>query len=520
MRPAAAKAWFWIVISVGLGGCPGAGSQPPKTPDAVSPTPETVAGTWINESLGLTLTFDQAGNFSWAQGTTIEEGNYSLAGDTLYLSVSQGKTTPYKVLSLTSGQLSIQDPRGAVAYLVRALGGTAPPPGAESLPETPPELPKSAYSLGSVVGSWTGPYGIDLEIKENGSFLWKQPDYEMEGVAGIQGDSLNLEVQGNPTLYKILALTDDKIVIVDPEQHEIALARKQGGAGAAPAPVPSPPEEPPKVQGNPTDEKALFTVSAPSGWKVTRPSSCTFPCSEPYVLKDPAGRSVTLVMDTFITQAGSGAFNKLVPQLDGLMGRFSKNREKTVDPIDKMNGVEVFSRRFTGKTTDDKEVMVSRIIGVHYEDYLILGAVVTSAPSKLYKSLKTVMEAVIGSFDFSLSGNPDLAASTVGTWFGQDKAASSMLSLKSKHLFLFYTDGKFIHALASDQFVPSEENIKSLMMSPGSEHGTYKIVREAIMLHYDGPRAEGKETVEAYALAYDGNYLFMDSIFLKKVIVN
>ncbi len=190
-----------------------------------------------------------------------------------------------------------------------------------------------------------------------------------------------------------------------------------------------------------------------------------------------------------------------------------------MDAIDSMNGLEVFSRRFTGKTTDDKEVMVSRIIGVHYEDFLVLGAVVTSAPGKQYKSLKTVMEAVVDSMNFNLSPNQDLAASAVGTWFGQDKDASSMLSLKSKHLFLLYTDGKFIHALASDQFVPNEENIKSLMMSAGSEHGTYKVVQEAILLQYDGPRAGGQETVEGYALAYDGNYLFMDSIFLKKVIV-
>jgi len=509
-------------VLTGLGGCPTGNTPSPASPDQVQLSPDAIAGVWINESMGLTLTFDASGTFSWEQGETLEQGNYSLMNGIVYLSVAEGKTTPYKVISLTAEQISLEDPRGAVAYLVRQPSGSQQP-GAQLQPAVA-ELPQPILNVQDMVGIWSGPYGIELALEADGTFAWMQPGYTMTGTWAVAGDVLNLEVQGNPTLYKILSLSKDAMIIVDPEKHEITLARKS--TSAASSTVTSTPgitivEEPAEETINlPTDEKALFTVNVPKGWKVTRPSSCTFPCSEPFVLKDPAGRLISLTIDAFVTQAGSGAFNKLVPSIDAIMGPFPKNREKTVDPVDSMNNVEVFSRRFTGKTDDDKQGMVARIIGVHVQDFLILGVVLTSAQSKHLKSLKTVMEAIIDTMNFSIAENAELRNSTVGTWLGQSKDASSVLSLQSKHLFLFYADGKFIHVLASDKFVADEASIKALIAGPSVETGSYKVIRESLLLLYDGPRAGGKDLVEGYALSYDGNYLFMDSLFLKKVILN
>jgi hypothetical protein len=508
-------------VLAGLGGCPTGNTPSPAAPDQVQLSPEAIAGVWINESMGLTLTFDASGTFSWKQGEVLEQGNFSLMNGIVYLSVTEGKTTPYKVISLTAGQISLEDPRGAVAYLVRQPSDSQP--GAQLQPAVA-ELPQPILNVQDMIGIWSGPYGIELALEADGTFAWMQPTYTMTGTYTVTGDVLNLEVQGNPTLYKILSLSKDAMVIVDPEKHEITLARKSISA-ASPTPAPTPGitivEEPTEENITlPTDEKALFTVNVPAGWKVTRPSSCTFPCSEPFVLKDPAGRMISLTIDAFVTQAGPGAFNKLVPGIDAIMGGFPKNREKTVDPIDSMNNVEVFSRRFTGKTDDDKQGMVARIIGVHVQDFLILGVVLTSAQSKHLKSLKPVMETIIDTMNFSIAENAELRNSTVGTWLGQSKDASSVLSLQSKHLFLFYADGKFIHVLASDKFVADEASIKALIAGPSAETGSYKVIRESLMLLYDGPRAGGKDLVEGYALSYDGNYLFMDSLFLKKVILN
>jgi hypothetical protein len=505
-----------IYVCFAAAGCPSTPAQPPATPHAVPISPETMAGSWINESIGLTLTIDPDGRFTWKQGKILEEGSYSISGETLVLAVSSGQSTPYQILSLTSDQLTLQDPRGSVAYLVRGSQIQAEEPGKEPQPELP-SLPTPAIDLQKLYGKWTGPYGLDIELKQDGSFKWTQPDYRIDGTFSVEGSVLTLNVQGNPTKYSILSLTDDKLLITDPDNHEIALVRKKIVITPYTPVTPVTPVQE-KAQGPIFDEKSLFSMPVPEGWKASRSPECAFPCKEPYVLEDPAGRKITLVTDTFISRAGPGAFDRLVPDLDKLMGAYTKNREKIVDELESMNGMEAFSRRFTGKTPDEKEVMVSRIIGVHYSDYLILGAVVTATSSKTYKSLKTVMKEITDKMNFSFEPGAELQTGIVGTWIGSSAEAASLLSLKSKHLFLFYADGKFVHAVVSDKFVANETGLKAQLSNPSNDSGTYRIIGSALVLDFAATAQGAPQRTEGHGIRIKGNNLSIDSMFLEKVL--
>jgi hypothetical protein len=515
--------------------CTTAETRHPGSAASLEVSPENLSGDWINESMGLRLTLGENGDFVWKQGDVLEEGGYSISGNILYLSVTSVKTTPYEVLSLTSDTLALRDPRGGVAYLERPAGaeGAGPPegaaaaqqggeePGSTGTPGPPPgqpSLPAVAIDMKYLYGSWYGPYGIELFLKKDGSFTWRQPDYEMQGGFSVQEGSLNLEVEGNPTYYRILSLTPDKMIITDPEQNEIALAKRYikispvtGSGKAAPEISPGP-----STEDLLSDDKSIFTVALPEEWEAEPPKNCPFPCMSPTVLKDKAGRKIHLLQNTFIAKAEQGAFGTLVPHLDAMMGEYSENREKIVDPVGSMNGMEVFSRRFKGGTQDGKKYMVARIIGVHCQDYLILGAVVTVAVKKVYKSSKLVMNSIIESMNFSTGYNNELAGDLTGTWTGSSKDTSSFLSLKSKHLFIFYpgdshTGGKFTHVLVSDDFMPDQKSVIEAAAGPASEKGVYRVIRGTVILDYGS-------SVESYAAKYDGSFFYLDSLVLKKVV--
>ena len=496
----------------------GPGSRPSSnSPRDLNVSPAGLTGEWSNQSLGLTVTFNEKGVFTWKQGKILEEGNYSISATTLHMTVMSGKTTAYTVLELTESKLTLEDPRGAVAYLKRVAQST-PPIVVESAVDPIPSIPAPLFDMQRLYGTWNGPYGIVLQFTKEGYFIWDQPDFHMEGDFSIAGDVLSLTVQGNPTPYRILDLSGVKMLIVDSQGNEIALAKKivKIIAYTEPEPEAAPPPIAVKIERKLRDEKSIFSVNVPDGWKTKEPKSCKFPCSKPHILVDAAGRKIAVVMDTFVTSAEAGAFNRLVPNLDKMMGPFSKDREKLVDAIDKMNGLEVFSRRFTGSTANDSKNMVSRIIGVHYDKYLVLGAVVTTTKSKFMTALKPVMDHIIDSMNFGFNPDTRIQQDLGGAWVGSSKDAS-ILSMKSKHLFVFYPGGNFVHAPASDKFAPNSDSINALLGSPSAKKGNYHIVENSIFLDYDGKEGENGESSRAYAIKIDGKNLFLDSMVLKKV---
>ncbi|MFH1437855.1 MAG: lipocalin family protein [Pseudomonadota bacterium] len=501
----------------------GSGSRPAsKAPQDLNVSPSGLTGEWSNQSLGLTVTFDEKGVFTWKQGKILEEGNYSISSATLHMTVMSGKTTPYTVLELTETRLTLEDPRGAVAYLERAAQ-TAPAAGDIALDPPVVSMPAPLFDMQHLVGTWNGPYGIVLQFTKDGHFIWDQPDFHMEGDFSIAGDALNLTVQGNPTPYRILHLSGVKMLIVDAEGNEIALAKKivkiiaytEPEPGSTPPP-PAPPPIAVKIERKLRDEKSIFSVNIPDGWKASEPKSCKFPCLKPDILVDAAGRKMTVAMDTFVTTAGTGAFNRLVGNLDKMMGPFSKDREKLVDAIDTMNGMEVFSRRFTGSTANGSMQMISRIIGVHYDDYLVLGAVVLTTKSKFTMALNPVMDHVIDSMNFDFNPDARIQQDLGGAWVGSSKDAS-ILSMNSKHLFVFYPGGNFVHAPASDKFAPGSDSINALLDDSSARKGKYRVVQKAIFLDYEGAEEEEGESSKAYAIKIDGKNLFLDSMTLKKV---
>ena len=492
----------------------GPGSRSSKTPQDLNVSPAGLTGEWSNQSLGLTVTFDEKGVFTWKQGKILEEGNYSISSATLHMTVMSGKTTAYAVLELTEARLTLEDPRGAVAYLERIE---------ETALDPVPSMPAPLFDIQHLVGTWNGPYGIVLTFTKDGYFIWDQPDFHMEGDFSIAGDELNLTVQGNPTPYRILHLSGVKMLIVDSEGNEIALVKKivkiiaysEPEPGATPPP-PAPPPVAVKIERKLRDGKSIFSVNVPDGWKANEPKSCKFPCRKPTILVDAAGRKMAVVMDTFVTSAGAGAFNKLVGNLDSMMGPFSKDREKLVDAGDTMHGLEVFSRRFTGSTANGSKQMVSRIIGVHYDKYLVLGVVVTTTKSSFHTALKPVMDHVIDSMDFGFNPDTQVQQDLGGAWVGSSKDAS-ILSMKSNHLFVFYPGGDFVHATASDKLVPDSDSINALLESSSAKKGSYHIVQKAIFLDYEQEEGEEGQSSRAYAIKIDGKNLFLDSMALKKV---
>jgi|GEM_PF-2749764 len=515
---------------------------PPQTPQQGSESnlKEILTGTWKNDTVGISVTFDIKGTFEWKQGNTVLSGNYSISNDLLYLSLLTGKTTPYKILSISNEQLVLKDPRGVVAYLFKEINQikentttqTAEPKGGEGGHDAAVSNGLQGQVLSSPFanifrGEWLGPYGLKLELKSDGTFVWSQPDYKIEGKYSIVEDNLIMDVQGNPTKYKIISAAEDKIILRDPENHEIDLAKKKTMIQISPVVEPAVTKNelgklPPKeiiyeIKDNIIDENGIFSIKVPEKWKVSRKKDCSFPCDEPIILSDSAGRQIEVILKTFITRAGPGAFETLVPYLDKIMGDYSKNREKIVDEIDSMNGYEVFSRRFTGKTQDESRFMVSRIIGVHFMDYLVLGVVVTSTSSKTIKSLKMVMTEIIEKMNFKFDEDEEILKGIIGTWIGSETKPESILSMKSKHLFFFYEGGRFIHSLVSDKFLPTEESLKAQISNPACDTGSFRIAGKTIILDFSIPY--GPPRTEGHPLKIEGKFLYLDSILLEKVVL-